>query len=339
MSPVPGGRSRIRWTEPGPPIHLPQKLLRVLRDHGPAQDRRRGVVQEKSHRHQLQAAALHGLNGIRLGIDHGPFIGAKHQADARAVGRNVAQAYRRSCLAQGHGQIRRDGGFSHAAFAARHGDHIFHPFDFRRRDRSARGRLRRRLNIDAHDHLADPGDLAQRLLGLLLDLLRHARVRRRERHLHGDVAPQNANVFHQPEGNNITGETGISHDGQFFANLGLGNLGHKSNGKIGIGRSGVRRNGGCRRRRGSMVGIKHASGFLSGDLEALRAAGASDHRDGAQSVQRAGKARAAMASTQGLLVAPHRPGTPARVPRYGRSAHDHLLSRPLLIGSRERRIS
>src|SRR4030095_6425071 len=45
-----------------PPFYLPQKLLGVARNHRSAQNGRRSVVEQKSHRHETQSVLLNRNN-------------------------------------------------------------------------------------------------------------------------------------------------------------------------------------------------------------------------------------------------------------------------------------
>ena len=73
------------------PFDLPQKLLRVTRHHRPAQDRRRSVVEQETHRHQLEVVLL-DRDDLVLFRRGRPIARAEHERDARAVDVAIAEA-------------------------------------------------------------------------------------------------------------------------------------------------------------------------------------------------------------------------------------------------------
>src|ERR1041384_716271 len=60
------------------PFYLPEELLCVTRDHRPAQDRRGGIVEQKTHRHQTQSILVN-WHDLVLFRSHRAFSGAKHE--------------------------------------------------------------------------------------------------------------------------------------------------------------------------------------------------------------------------------------------------------------------
>ena len=85
------------------PLDLPEKLLGVFRDHRPAQDGGRGVVEQEAHRHELQVVALDGddavvrrwPSGVRCVPNIRPMRRAVKIAVAEADGRAGSSARRR----------------------------------------------------------------------------------------------------------------------------------------------------------------------------------------------------------------------------------------------------
>src|SRR5947207_4684857 len=105
------------------PFDLPQKLLGVTRHHRSAQNSRRGVVEQKSHRHQTQAVLL-DRNDLVFFRCHWSVSGAEHERNAWAIDIAVTQPDARLGLLERDREVCRDGLLTNTSLAARNRDGV-----------------------------------------------------------------------------------------------------------------------------------------------------------------------------------------------------------------------
>jgi hypothetical protein len=146
------------------------------------------------------------------------FVRAEHECHTGAVEVAVAQADRCAGRCQGNGKIRRDGGLSHAAFAAGHGDNVLNSRDDCLADRSCSGRgggwL---LNIKVNLGGADALDLAQCGSDLAMHLLGNGCITCRDLNFHSNLTGGNVNALHEAERYDIATVAGVFYGSQGLA--------------------------------------------------------------------------------------------------------------------------
>jgi len=124
-----GGQVDQQHVEFAPP-DVRGELRDGLHDHRAAPDDRGVGVDEEAHRHHLHAEILQGEEGVAF--QEGATVDADHQRDRRAVDIAVHQAdlARAALVGEGPGQrageVDREGGLTHAAFAAGDRDDVLH---------------------------------------------------------------------------------------------------------------------------------------------------------------------------------------------------------------------
>ena len=203
------------------PFHLPQKLLGVARHHRPAQNRRRAVVEQKSHRHQLQSVLFDRQNAIFF-RRHRLFARAEHERNTRAINVAIAETDARAGIVAS----------ATARFAATV-DLPTPPFPLAMAMMClipgirvaptpelptplAARECRSRLSVRARRQFA------QDIFRIGFDCTRHRRVIRCQRKLNDDFAIALPDFFDDPKRNDVPAESGIFHRLQRFFDLFVG---------------------------------------------------------------------------------------------------------------------
>ena len=109
------------------PVDLAKELLHDSVEHRPAHDDCFFGLEQKTHRHQLQAVGLDRLNAIAS--RHGPAAGSYQVGDRRAVDVGIHQADARSVRTQAIGDCRGHGRFADTPFARTDGNHVLNAGD------------------------------------------------------------------------------------------------------------------------------------------------------------------------------------------------------------------
>ena len=131
------------------PHHRAQKLLDDGMQHGAAPDQRLVTGIQESDRDDFKAVGLERLNPI-VAENLGLRVEAQHQRNIGAVNVGIEQADFVSQLGQNNGEIDRERGLSHTAFARTNGDDSAHTRQGLRRWRllsGTRGKRRTHASI------------------------------------------------------------------------------------------------------------------------------------------------------------------------------------------------
>src|SRR5262247_991819 len=170
----------------------------------------------------------HGFDAVvdrrdyHLAANNRHVFAAHHNRHVRAVNVGVEDAHFRAHQSERHGQIDRDRGFTHAAFAGADRDDVFDAGDLGLVDSAASLRhFRLHLDFDAFD----AGHGHDGLLGLEFELITHGTGGRSQNKTKADYTATDLHVADHVERDDVFAQVGVLDRPQRIEDYVLGNLG------------------------------------------------------------------------------------------------------------------
>ena len=200
-----------------PPCHVAQELLDVACRQGTAHRYRIGFINQQPHGKKFHAMGRYRDKFVIL-IGSGAFLGAEHQGHGRAVNIQVHQTDGIPQLAQGHRQVRGNGGFAHAALAGSHGNDMLGSGNGGFPGRgvvidSLPGFRSLMLNIDVT--MLHAGQMFHHAVNAFKNVTGNIRILALNHQINRDVVfSVNVNLFHQPERYDVAAEPRKFYRGQ-----------------------------------------------------------------------------------------------------------------------------